>query len=36
MFIIGRDGRVAAVRVGYGEASVQGLVDSVNAVLKTS
>jgi hypothetical protein len=34
MFIIGRDGKVAAVRVGYGESSVQELVDDVNAVLK--
>lgn len=34
MFIIGRDGKVAAVRVGYGEASVEELVKDVNAVLK--
>jgi thiol-disulfide isomerase/thioredoxin len=34
MFIIGRDGKVAAVRVGYGQASVDELVKIVNAVLK--
>ena len=32
MVIIGRDGRIAAVHVGYGEDEIPGLVDEINAL----
>lgn len=33
LYLIGRDGRIAAVHVGYGEGSVEDLVADVNAAL---
>jgi peroxiredoxin len=33
MFIIGRDGRIAAVHVGYGEGEIPDLVKEINALL---
>ena len=35
LFLIGRDGRVAAEHTGYGEGSVEQLVADVNAALRT-
>lgn len=32
MVIIGRDGRIAAVHVGYGESEIPGLVDEINTL----
>jgi thiol-disulfide isomerase/thioredoxin len=34
LFIIGRDGRITAEHLGYGQGSLQGLVDDVNAALR--
>jgi peroxiredoxin len=36
LFIIGRDGRILAVHTGYGQGSIQELVDEINAALRTS
>lgn len=35
MILIGRDGRVAAIHVGYGEKAIPGLVKEINALLAT-
>jgi peroxiredoxin len=35
MFIIGRDGRIAAIHVGYGESEIPILADEINALLAT-
>jgi hypothetical protein len=32
MIIIGRDGRVAAVHVGYGESEIPSLVEEINTL----
>lgn len=36
LFIIGRDRRILAVHTGYGEESIQQLVDEINAALRAS
>ena len=32
MVIVGRDGRIAAIHVGYGESEIPALVDEINAL----
>jgi thiol-disulfide isomerase/thioredoxin len=36
MVIIGRDGRIIEVHRGYGESSLDGIVDNINEALRTS
>jgi len=36
MVIIGRDGRIAAIHVGYGESEIPALVDEINALWNKS
>ncbi len=35
MIIIGRDGKIAAIHVGYGEEEVQRLVDEINSLWRS-
>lgn len=36
MVIIGRDGRIAAIHIGYGEGQIPGLVKEINSLLMQS
>jgi thiol-disulfide isomerase/thioredoxin len=36
LFLIGRDGRIAAEHTGYGEGSIESLVDDVNTALRAT
>lgn len=36
MVIIGRDGRIAAIHIGYGESEIPALVDEINALWNKS
>jgi thiol-disulfide isomerase/thioredoxin len=36
LFLIGRDGRIAAEHTGYGDGSIQALVDDVNAAFRAA
>jgi hypothetical protein len=32
MVILGRDGRIAAIHIGYGESEIPQLVDEINSL----